>query len=239
MDRLQQEQQARVSQYYDKTVPANEVKDHIREELKIDEQPETKTLEAFSLGSFNPNTKMFSDITFHSLLIQEHKPLQVKNSHIKHPGEGKVLIAAAKKRSDQGIKQINIMNGMDKFGGGTPKEKIIVPIRLARKEYKDKQLSGSQVNDLLMKGYKEIDRSTPEIIAIVSSHDLDTRLIHSAKEVQKSSAINSAKIGKEEPREIQEFIDGKSCNIPSCSVCFSESEVGTIPDYTSQQSVFL
>jgi hypothetical protein len=238
---LLMEQQLKRIQEYGHTHPASETKQKIKEDLKIDEQPNTQTLEAFSLGRFNPNTKLFSDIVFHSLQIEEHPQLQVKNSHIKHPGEGKVLIAAAKKRSgDQGVKQINIMNGMNKFGGGTAKEKIILPIRLARKELKGKTMSGSAVNDLLLKGYKEIDRSSPEILAILSAHDKDQRLCHSITEVQKSSAINSAKLGKEEAREIQEFkVPSKGCNVPQCSICFSESEVGTIPDYTAQQSVFL
>ena len=92
---------------------------------------------------------------------------------------------------------------------------------------------------MLLKGYKEIDRSAPEITAIISAYDMDTRLIHSAKEVQNNAVINSAKLGKEEPRKVQEFVVAKACSVPSCSICFSESEVGTIPDHASQQSVFL
>jgi hypothetical protein len=124
-------------------------------------------------------------------------------------------------------------------GAGRKQDKIILPVKLTRKECKGKTLSGSAVNDLLLKGYKEIDRSAPEITAIISAHDMDTRLIHSIKEVQNNTVINSAKIGKEEPRQVQEFTVPKPCNMPSCSICFSESEVGTIPDYASQQSVFL
>ena len=224
--------------------PAAEARNYAQQ-LGIDHQPPTatQTLDAFSLGNFNASTKQFSDIVFHSLQIEEYPQLQVKNSHIKHPGEGKILIAAAKKRyGDGGIKNINIMNGMDRFGGGTQKETIILPVRLTRRELKDKTLSGSQVNDLLLKGYKEIDRSSPEILAILSAHDRDTRLCHSINEVQKnSSAINSAKLGKEEePRHIQEFkVPSKGCQVPTCSICFSESGVTTIPDYEAQKSVFL
>jgi hypothetical protein len=216
----------------------------------------TSNLEAFSLGSFNPETKEFSDITYYNLEIKEQPQLQVKNSHIRYAAKGRVLVAAMKPKQQlqqqQGAsakkeikeKLVNIQDGLPRFGGGTPEELIILPVRLARKQYKNRTISASQVNDLLLKGAKEIESSAPTISAISFSYGKDSRLTHPARQRSTNTIVNSsAKLDTEEgdpPREVEEYIIGKPCQIPGCSYCYQAAEVKTIPDYPSQQqSVFL
>jgi hypothetical protein len=251
LDRLMEEQEMKKRKYYDKVKPAEEARDYAKqlEEAGFEHEPKTSNLEAFSLDSFDPTTKEFSGITYYNLEIMEKPPLTVKNSHVREAANGKeeVLVAAMKprqylgsashaKRSSTKQKLVNIQNGIPKFGGGTPNELIILPFRLARKHYKDKSIAATEVNDIVLKGAKEISSSDSTISAIISAHGKDNRLVHPAREVTTNTIVNSsAKLDTEDPREVQEFAISKACDIPSCAFCYSEAEVKTIPNFEEQQ----
>jgi hypothetical protein len=243
-ERLTQQQLAKQQTEYAHTKPAAEAHHNYREQLAIDQQqPQTSYLSAFSLGPFNPDTKQFQYVKHYTLEIQQAPPLPIKNSEVKEARAGKVLVVSAKRRyGDQKVVQLNTSSGIPKFTTASkpPHDKIILPVRLT--EHKENvRVNGSEVNDMLLHGQKEISESDPLITAICSSHEMDTRLVHNyLKEKNSSSIVNAKKKLSQEPRTVIEYtVPHKGCGQANCPFCYSAAEMGTILDYQSQQSVFL
>ncbi|MFL6322633.1 MAG: hypothetical protein ACJ72Q_19455 [Nitrososphaeraceae archaeon] len=116
--------------------------------------------------------------------------------------------------------------------------KIILPVKLT--EHKENiRLNGSQVNDMLLHNQKEINESDPLITAIVTSYDLDSRLIHGYLNEKNSTIVNAKKLNQDPRTTIEYTIPPKGCGLANCSFCYTAAEVGTILDYQSQQSQFL
>jgi hypothetical protein len=161
---------------------------------------------------------------------------------MREAGPGKILVAKCVKKSGDKttVKQINVQNEIPRFyTGGKQHTKIILPVKLTT-ETVNKPLTPSQVNDMLLHGQKEVNEHDPLITVILRAWDKDTRLVHAARELSPQQTIVDAKKLDQEPRAVQIYnLSDKACSNANCSFCFSESEIGTIPDYQSQQSVFL